>query len=90
MKNIKVYEDTKLFDEIMEHCQVDMDISSWDYSSDIHSGYNYNAQPLTRKYTDYPVGWLVYREWEDDEGEICNETYITIEEYEFTDIERLH
>lgn len=77
MKNIKVYEDTKLFNEIMEHCQVDMDTSSWDYSSNLHQQYNYNAMPLLDKKTDYQVGWLVYREW----GELDeNETYISINE----------
>lgn len=77
MKNIKVYENEELFDEIMEHCQVDMDISSWDYSSDNHLNYNYNAMPLLDKKTDYQVGWLVYREWTEwDE----NETYISINE----------
>ena len=81
MKNIKVYENEELFDEIMEHCQVDMDISSWDYSSDNTSNYNYNAMPLIDK-TSYQVGWLVYKEWED-----ADETYISITS---TDIERLH
>ena len=76
-KFVKIYENEELFDEILSTCNINMDISSWDYSSDIHSNYNYNARPLTRKCTDYTVGWLVYREWEDGD-----ETYIAIKEEE--------
>jgi len=77
-KFIRIYENEEMFDKILSTCNINMDISSWDYSSDIHSNYNYNARPLTRKCTDYPVvGWLVYREWEDGD-----ETYIAMKEEE--------
>lgn len=68
---IKVYENEELFDEIMKHHQVDMNISSWDYSSD-------NYFPLYDRKTGHRVGWLVFREWGDK-----NETYISIKEEVF-------
>lgn len=77
----RIYEDDAImFDAIMENCIVDMDISSWDYSSDEHTGYNYNARPLTSKKTGHHVGWLVYKEWLSAEGEITDETYINMKE----------
>ena len=86
MKIVKIYENEKDFDEIMSICYINMDIASWDYASDSHSGYNYNASPLIGKKTGHHVGWLVYREWRNAEGEITDETYISIGEgYRETD-----
>ena len=78
MKEIIVQENDAMFDEIMKHCQDNIDNSSWEYSSDNQS--RQLQWLLIGKKTGHHVGWFVYREWTDATGEICDETHISIKE----------
>ena len=86
MDEIRVQENNAMFDEIMKHCQVNMDISSWEYSSDNYTGNSYNARPLACKKTGQHVGWLVYTKWTDATGEIDYETHISIKEDDLNEL----
>jgi len=63
MKEIMVQENDAMFDEIIKHCVIDMNIACWDYSSDNQS--RYLQWTLIDKKTGHHVGWLVYKEWAD-------------------------
>ena len=44
--------------------ELDHDVYNWDYESDQHSNYQYNAVPLLNS-DDETVGWKVYRQIDD-------------------------
>lgn len=79
MNEIIVQENDEMFEEIMKRCKINMDMSSWDYSSDNTIGYCYNARPLVCKKTNQQIGWLVNKEWSTEYG-IHYTTHLTMKE----------